>query len=203
MQAIKNVKKVKWRFILNEGFTLVEMLLVILILSIIAAMVLPQFHDSSMDTKNSTLQHNLRIVRNALELYAAQHNGEYPNAEDHNTFIKQLMHYTNLNQQPTSVKSLGYPYGPYLKNKFPENPLAENKDIADIVYVITANDPLGTFKIDPKKGGWLYKTKTGEFIPNMYTDEFPKIKEDLAAKIVSPLITETIESTETTLPPPK
>lgn len=188
MLIIKNAKKLKCVFIFNEGFTLIELLLVIMILGIIAAVVLPQFQDSSMDTKNSALQYNLNIVRDALELYAAQHNGEYPNAEDDKTFVKQLTNYTNLNQQVTKAKSLEYPYGPYLKNKFPENPLAKNKNIADKVYISTANDPLGTFHIDPSKGGWLYKTKTGEFIPNMYTDEFPEIKEDLATEIISPFI---------------
>ena len=120
MPVIKNEEKLKWVFNFTEGFTLVELLMVILILGIIAAVVLPQFQDSSMDAKNSALQHNLSIVRKALELYAAQHDGGYPNAEDHNTFEKQLINYTNLNQQVTAAKSLEYPYGPYLKNKIPD-----------------------------------------------------------------------------------
>lgn len=188
MPVIKKAEKLKWIFIFNEGFTLVELLLVILIVGIITSVVLPQFQDSSMDAKISALQYNLNIVRKALELYATQHNGEYPNAENHNTFVKQLINYTNLNQQVTTAKNLEYPYGPYLKNKIPKNPLANNKDIADKVYISTANDPLGTFHIDPSKGGWLYKTKTGEFIPNMYTDKFPKLKENLATEISSPFI---------------
>ena len=152
---------------LYEGFTLIELILVILILGITAAVVLPQLKDFSRDTKYSALQHNLLIVRDALELYAVQHNGEYPNAKDHDTFIKQLMHYTNSNHQPTSAKSWEYPYGPYLKNKFPENPLVEDKNIANKVYVNIGQSALGIFPVDPSKGGWLYKTNTGEFVPNI------------------------------------
>jgi len=131
MPVIKNAKKLKWAFIFNEGFTLVELLLVTLILGIIAAVVLPNF--KILPWIRKTLPSSIILVLFEMPLNYMPRNimddGEYPNAEDHNIFVKQLINYTNMDQQVTTAKSLEYPYGPYLKNKFPETPLAEEKAI--------------------------------------------------------------------------
>src|SRR6185295_17880223 len=59
------------------GFTLVELLIVVIILSILAAIVVPQFASSTTDAKYSALDANLGAMRSATELYYQQH-GAYP-----------------------------------------------------------------------------------------------------------------------------
>ncbi len=58
---------------LRAGFTLVELLIVVIILAILAAIVIPQFSSATRDTQESALDANLAGLRNAIELYKVQH----------------------------------------------------------------------------------------------------------------------------------
>ena len=62
----------------RDGFTLIEMLIVIIILGILAMVIIPQITVSQEDAKVSTLKTNLTGIRSAIELYYAQHNNIYP-----------------------------------------------------------------------------------------------------------------------------
>ena len=64
----------------QRGFTLVELLIVVIILAILAAIVIPQFSSSTTDANEAALDSNLNALRSAIELYKAQHNGVYPGA---------------------------------------------------------------------------------------------------------------------------
>jgi general secretion pathway protein G len=60
------------------GFTLVELLVVIVVLAVLAAIVLPKFMDSSARSKESALKSDLKLIRNAITLFQADI-GKYPN----------------------------------------------------------------------------------------------------------------------------
>jgi len=60
------------------GFTLVELLVVIVVLAVLAAIVLPKFMNSSARSKESALKSDLRLIRNAVSLFQADI-GKYPN----------------------------------------------------------------------------------------------------------------------------
>ncbi|RYG22751.1 prepilin-type N-terminal cleavage/methylation domain-containing protein [bacterium] len=62
-----------------RAFTLVELLIVIVVLAVLAAIVIPKFADSSSRGKESSLKANLKIVRNAVELFKND-TGAYPAA---------------------------------------------------------------------------------------------------------------------------
>src|SRR3989337_752504 len=62
----------------QKGFTLVELLVVVIILAVLAAVVIPQLRSSSQDAKLSALDSDLSTSRSAVELYYRQHNSAYP-----------------------------------------------------------------------------------------------------------------------------
>jgi len=62
----------------KSGFTLVEILIVVVILGILAAVVIPQFTDASTDAKLSSLKSNLQTIRSQLQLYKINNNDTWP-----------------------------------------------------------------------------------------------------------------------------
>ena len=61
-----------------QGFTLVEILIVVVILGILAAIVIPQFTSASESAKASSLTSQIQTIRSQLELAQIQHGGTYP-----------------------------------------------------------------------------------------------------------------------------
>ncbi len=120
----------------RTGFTLVEILIVVIILGILAAIVIPQFADSSTEAKEANITSNLQSVRAQLELYRLQHDGSYPTAA---TLV-------------TSMTTLVDGYGPYLL-QFPVNPFN------NLATIDAATKGGGN-------AGWYYNAMSGEFTPD-------------------------------------
>src|SRR5579859_6308653 len=70
MTAIRNKK----------GFTLIEILIVVIILGILAAIVIPQFSSASNDARKSSLESTVQTLRSQVALYRLQHNDKLPGA---------------------------------------------------------------------------------------------------------------------------
>jgi general secretion pathway protein G len=156
----------------RSGFTLVELLIVVVILGVLAAIAIPQFSSSSDDAKISALDMDLSHLRTAIELYYHQHNGVYPGAKKETdgtdvgtaaqaraAFIAQLTLYSALTGVTDGEKDSTYKYGPYLKKGIPTNPFnGLNTVICDIAETdISAAASGGT-------AGWKFYTKTGRLI---------------------------------------
>lgn len=62
----------------KRAFSLVEMLIVISILGIMAAIIIPAMKDHSQRAKEAAAKDNLRVLRTAIEAYAARNNGIPP-----------------------------------------------------------------------------------------------------------------------------
>src|SRR5712671_3629272 len=62
----------------KSGFTLVEILIVVIILGILAAIVIPQFTNASQDARESSLLSQLQTLRSQIELYKLQHKDKLP-----------------------------------------------------------------------------------------------------------------------------
>jgi prepilin-type N-terminal cleavage/methylation domain-containing protein len=66
-----------------RGFTLIEILIVVVILGILAAIIIPQFTNAADDASISSARTQLQTMRSQVELYRAQDagdDGEYPGA---------------------------------------------------------------------------------------------------------------------------
>ncbi len=63
---------------MKKAFTLVEVLIVAAIVGILAAIVIPEFQSYAQQAKEAAAKDNLRILRVAIERYAAEHNGIPP-----------------------------------------------------------------------------------------------------------------------------
>lgn len=131
-----------------SGFTLVEVLIVVVIMAVLAATIIPQFADSTTDAKVSTLKFNLHTLRSQIELYRTHHDGKLPSA----TLI-ELTKSTNVSGAQGTGTS--YPYGPYIR-QLPDNPFTNSNTVTTITASpATAAHVTGT-------GGWLFNTTTGE-----------------------------------------
>jgi general secretion pathway protein G len=146
----------------NKGFTLVEILIVVIILGILAAIVIPQFTEASNDARISALQSDLQTCRSQLELYKVQHLENYPQAivgSDSTKVIAQLTSKTNSAGVVGTDPTL-FPYGPYLQ-QFPSNSFVSDTTKSGILTFGTA---------DPAPGdgtsGWYINTSTGKFSAN-------------------------------------
>jgi general secretion pathway protein G len=62
----------------RKAFTLVEILIVVVILGILAAIVIPQFTRASDDAQVGNVQTQLQTIRSQVELYRVRNNGGYP-----------------------------------------------------------------------------------------------------------------------------
>lgn len=61
-----------------NAFTLVEILIVVVILGILAAIVIPQFTNASESAVRSTLKSQLQTIVSQIELYRVRNRGVYP-----------------------------------------------------------------------------------------------------------------------------
>ena len=118
----------------RAGFSLVEMVVVILVLGIIAAIAAPKMFNTAGDARNNTTKTTLSVVRDAVELYKAK-NETYPAAASITTDLKD-----------------------YLRGNFPAPEVGANK--GDATVKASVKDPIddagGT-------NGWIYNETSGEF----------------------------------------
>lgn len=59
----------------RSGFTLVEILIVVVILGILAAIVIPQFSDASTEARQSSLESTVQAIQSQIELYRIKDSG--------------------------------------------------------------------------------------------------------------------------------
>ena len=150
-----------------KAFTLVEVMIVVALLGILAAVILPTMHGHTVSARESAVKECLMTMRTQIELYKMHHKGVPPGYVNGSTASSILLQHqftattaidgaVSTSKTPTS----NYPYGPYIK-KLPENPFNHRTDIAYVGAATAFSDA-----VDGTTCGWLYKRETGEFVIN-------------------------------------
>ena len=124
----------------RKGFTLVEILIVVIILGILAAIVIPQFTNASEDARKSNMRSQLQTLRSQLELYKLNHRDTAPTLAGFWTALT-----TATEEDGTAPEAGDDTFGPYLQNRS-ENPLTGSDSVA-------AAAGAGV--------GWVYNETTG------------------------------------------
>jgi len=107
----------------KSGFTLVEILIVVVILGILAAIVIPQFTSASTEAKEAALVSDLQALRSQIELYKIHHNDELPgdpnNSSSNVSFVDAMTSSTNQAGEVGATPL--HRFGPYMRD-IPLNP---------------------------------------------------------------------------------
>jgi general secretion pathway protein G len=125
------------RFINRRGFTLAELVVVMLVLGILAAIALPKMTTNTNTAKTNGARQSLSTIRDAIEMYKVD-NGAYP---------------ANATSLSTALK-------PYLRGPFPAAPVGANAGSASVA---TGVDPIAVIT---GGAGWAYTPTTGDFYLN-------------------------------------
>jgi prepilin-type N-terminal cleavage/methylation domain-containing protein len=62
----------------QEGFTLIELMLVVVIIGVLAAIAIPQFSNMVAKSQEGSTKGNLGTLRSAISVYYGDNDGEYP-----------------------------------------------------------------------------------------------------------------------------
>jgi general secretion pathway protein G len=111
----------------RRGFTLVEILIVVIILGILAAIVIPQFTNASQNARESSLQSTLQTLRSQIQLFKLQHGDTLPDLVTDWTPLTGSTSYGNPTQN----------YGPYMQAA-PVNPMNGNATVINATVSTTS-----------------------------------------------------------------
>ena len=132
----------------SQGFTLVELIIVLLILGVLAAIIVPKISNYVDDAKTVGTYAQLKNIRSAFELFRTQHNNRYPTLAELQDNWGVLVNNTNID----SSISVDGKYGPYMQQS-PKNPWTESTAVVNIISTGDITD------------GWRYNENTGEIAP--------------------------------------
>ncbi|MFP4055229.1 MAG: type II secretion system protein, partial [Phycisphaerae bacterium] len=149
---------------LRRGFTIVELLIVCLILTIIAVIAVPRFMGAATDTREARLETDIKTVRQAIERYRLEHDhNRGPHLDETGTldmanFRKRLTGATTAAGKVDPDASLG----PYL-HEWPTNPFVPADVSGDIL--------VGAVRKPKRNGrtGWYYDINSCTFSANSTT----------------------------------
>lgn len=136
----------------RRAFSLIELVIVVVIIGIIGAIALPRMSRGAAGAADSSLVADLAVMRNAIDLYQAEHGGVYPTLTD---FVAQMTTYTDVAGNASATKDTTHYLGPYLR-AIPELKVGSNRGRSAL-----AATQGGT------TAGWVYNETTGTITANL------------------------------------
>ena len=124
----------------RSAFSLIELVVVVLIIGILAAVAAPRMFNTAGDARDGATKTSLGVIRDSIELYRSQ-NGSYPPTATIATALRPFMNGQFPKVQTTLVPTSNQ----------------NNTVVANTGDPISA--PSGT-------AGWAYNDTTGEFVIN-------------------------------------
>ena len=125
---------------IRRGFSLIELVIVVVIMAIIGAIAIPRMSRGAAGASDSALVGNLSVLRSALDLYQTEHNGTFPTAAG---VVNQLTLFTDDAGATSATKTATHIYGPYLR-QIPPLPVGAAKGSKGIAAAAAAGV------------GWIY-----------------------------------------------
>ena len=130
----------------KQGFTLVEILIVVVILGILAAIVVPQFTNAANEARGGNVATQVSTIENQLELFAARNSGSYPDlATD------------GWGDTATAGTMIG---DDYLKD-LPVNPFTNSSTVVNNTTFDDADPSISVFTVANSTDGWVYDSGSG------------------------------------------
>ncbi len=152
------------------AFSLVELGIVVVIIGVIAAIAVPRISRGARGAGDAALRGSLAGLRNAIDMYAAEHGGSFPAdqvGDTATTLVDQLTNKTDENGNVGAVAGT-HIYGPYLRGGFPPLPVCAAKGKTTVKLV--AATP--TYQISGE--GWVYDSVSGAVMANCDAEEDEK-----------------------------
>lgn len=141
---------------LKKGFTLVEILIVVIILGILAAIVIPQFTSASDDARKNSLTSQVQTLRSQIELYKLQHTSDSSELFATTTSdVTQWQELVNKTEEDGDLNVAGI-YGPYLQTLPVNNLNGFSKVVVETVANEATHDPADD-------AGFVYDSDSGKF----------------------------------------
>src|SRR3954463_14258954 len=142
----------------KSGFTLVEILIVVIILGILAAIVIPQFTNASQDARKSSLVSQLQTIRSQIELYKLQHRDAWPTATG---LVAAAWDWSKMTVKTNDDgTTTGTPLlGPYLQAA-PRNSISS---LADPTTVVSSATTIAGAGASVTASGWAFSQPDGKF----------------------------------------
>jgi prepilin-type N-terminal cleavage/methylation domain-containing protein len=114
----------------QRGFTLVEIMIVVAIIALLAAIAVPGFMRARKRSQATRILNDLRIIDNAVDQYAIETNrttGATVGVADWTTYVKKGSVLFN-----TGKSILGHDYGKQTVDNIPQVPTADLNTLSDI-----------------------------------------------------------------------
>jgi len=103
-----------------RAFSLLEVVIVVAIVAMLAAIAIPRFGAGTRHSEESALKKDLDILRTAMEHYAVEHLGSYATNE------AQLLQYSDTDGNTSTKPDTLHIYGPYI-HSIPSLPVGQHK----------------------------------------------------------------------------
>lgn len=156
------------RRLARSGFTLIEILIVVVILGLLSSIVVPQFTKTSSQTREATLKDCLRYLRTQIQVYKVQHANVPPGFPDNDlsqvpdatTFVAQMTQFTDDSGHVNGTLSDVYRWGPYL-SELPANPMTSSNGI------LVIGGPSMPAPNPSQPYGWIYNSQLQQIRANL------------------------------------